>query len=174
MFGSKWDHTQNLFTGTSGQPVLCTECLGGVWPPGSTQAITFDCWSSICPQDQQCWLPPCQLPLHQSLIFPARSTVLITSTSIASTLIIDPTPRINSVNCLYVNCLYIYVNCWSPQDQQCRSPLHRLSINPLQIFDFLIFNDMMVWIDHLNLVLLKCKSNHQKVTRIFIAYLDGI
>ena len=55
-----------------------------------------DHWS--VPQDQQCWLPVCQLPLWWLLI-----------------------PRINSVDHLYDDCLYD--NHQYPQDQQCWPPL---------------------------------------------------
>ena len=92
-------------------------------------------WSPLCrllihPQDQQCWLPLCWS--------------LIASVNCWST------PRINSVYCLCVDCLYIdhwlplhqslilpNQQCWLPL---CQLPLHQLSIGPPTDFNFLIFN----------------------------------
>ena len=105
--------------------------------PGSTVSIPSMLIASMSitdlpSPDQQCWLPPHQLPLHQLLISP---------------------PRINSVDSLCINCLYI--NRWStppPQDQQCWSPLHQSLITsastvgrpPPTDFDFLIFTRRMI------------------------------
>ena len=103
-------------------------------PPHQQRQLPFhakvkaDCWSSLCwslicspPRINSvdhlyvnCLYVNCQLPLHQSLICPPGSTVLITSMSI-----VDPPPgstvSIASTLIAYTSIInHLYVNRWSP------------------------------------------------------------
>ena len=140
---------------TSGQPVLCTECLGGRQsPPPSTEAIILSQqkWKlavdPLCidhqsaPQDQQRQLPfhmkvkgDCWSSLARpSLICPPPpgSTVLITSTLIIDCLYIE--------HWLPLNTLIID----PPQDQQCWLSLHWSLITSTLSVDCL-YIDQQCW-----------------------------
>ena len=129
---------------TSGQPVLRTECLGGVNPPRSTKVFSHksESWldplhtdhPSTPPQDQQRWSP-----------FHVKVDLIL------SVLIIDfspPPTRINRGDHLYMRKWKLtvdpqHVDHWSPpriNRGDCVdswSPPRRLSIDPPI---FLIFN----------------------------------
>ena len=120
---------------TSGQPVLCTECLGGCPPPRINRGdhlftqkwkLTWSslCWSSIHSQDHQCrspphWSPLCWLSItkDQQYWSPLHWLPLCQST-IASMLIIDlpPGSTVLIASMLIASMLivdHLYIDHWS-------------------------------------------------------------
>ena len=148
-----------------------------VWGHRDLHHLYIDCWLPLCGNSFKTNMQENKLNL---LNFPCESWLLILSMTI-----VDLPPRINGVNCLCINHLYIdcqsplwwlsigppgstvlitsasiastlivnhlYDDCWPPRinivDHLCvdrRSPLHWLSIDPPTDFPFLSFNIRMM------------------------------